>query len=265
VLVVASAALVWSTERDLHPRPRPVHDDAATTRRRKTAAAFEGASEVLRSRYLVLIVGIVIAYEFAAAMTDFVVSVVFERAYTDETELAQMFGRLGWIASGVALASQLVIVPLLLPHKRLALLLPPIAMGLASIGLALVPVVAFAIVLSASDRGFNYSLQQATKETLYVPLSDVQKYKAKAFIDMFVDRAGKAISSLALMAVIATSGVSIPISLAVALGAIVVWVIAAALLGPAYARTIAARAPEPRGAEPAADGWSSTSSSRPVA
>lgn len=45
----------------------------------------------------------------------------------------------------------------------------------------------------------SYSLQQATNETLYVPLRDTAKYKAKAFIDMFVDRAGKALSALCLV------------------------------------------------------------------
>jgi hypothetical protein len=48
-----------------------------------------------------------------------------------------------------------------------------------------------AMLLSAADRGLNYSLQQATKETLYVPLTDVQKYKGKAVIDMLIDGWGQ--------------------------------------------------------------------------
>jgi AAA family ATP:ADP antiporter len=235
-LRLASAAIVAASESLLHPRPRPI--DAK--HHAKAGAAFEGARLVGRSPYLLLIVGVVVGYEFAAAVTDFVVSVVFERAYPDQAVLAQMFGRLGWIVSAVALLSQLVVVPLLLPRKRVALLVPPLAMGLATLGLAIVPIVAMAFVLSASDRGLNYSLQQVTKETLYIPLTDVERYKAKAFIDMFVDRAGKAVSSLALVIVIAASGVSIEISLGVALGALLVWLACAALLGPSYARKAAA-------------------------
>ena len=53
-------------------------------------------------------------------------------------------------------------------------------MALATIGLSIVPIVGMAILLSAADRGLNYSLQQATKENLYVPLTDAQKYKGKA-------------------------------------------------------------------------------------
>jgi AAA family ATP:ADP antiporter len=237
-LMLVSAALVTASERFLHPRPRPL----APERRAPISSALEGARLVVHSRYLLLIVCIVVGYEFAAAMTDWVVSVVFARAYPEEAELSQMFGRLGWIVSGVALVSQIVVVPLLLPRKRVALLIPPLAMMAATVGLAFVPIVAVAILMSASDRGLNYSLQQVTKETLYVPLTDAEKYKAKAFIDMLVDRAGKAASSIALIVVIAASGISISISLVVALAALALWMVGAALLGPAYER----RVPRPR-------------------
>src|SRR5690606_27438959 len=121
--MLGSAVLAGTSESLLRPRPRPVHEEEAAARR---SAALDGARLVWRSPYLLLIVGVVVAYEFAAAMTDFVVSVVFERTYTDQDILAQMFGRVGWIVSGVALLSQLVIVPLLLPRKRAALLVPPL-------------------------------------------------------------------------------------------------------------------------------------------
>ena len=84
----------------------------------------------------------------------------------------------------------------------------------------------------------NYSLQQATKETLYVPLSDAERYKAKAFIDMLTDRAAKALASVALIAIIAVAGPSIPASLVVALIALAVWALSANALGSAYRRVV---------------------------
>jgi AAA family ATP:ADP antiporter len=245
-LVFGCAAIAWASE----SRLRPHGEGGASVEARRTASAsvLEGAREVVRSRYLLLIVGVVVGYEFAAAMTDFVVSVTFERAFTDEAELAQMFGRLGWVVSCVGLVSQLVIVPYLLPRKRLALLVPPVAMCIAALGMVALPIVSMAFLLGASDRGLNYSLQQATKETLYVPLSEVQKYKAKAFIDMLMDRLGKALSAIALMLVIAVDGMSLTVSLVVALGAIAVWLVSAVLLGPAYEKQLA-KSPAVRGSE----------------
>ena len=237
-LCAGCGALVWIGDRWLHPSPRAIDRTAPT---HGMAAATQGLREVFASRYLLLIVGVVVCYEFAAAMTDFVVNVVFERAFSSEVQLAQMFGRLGWIVSLTALVSQMLLVPVILPAKRTSLLIPPVAMGLAAIGLSVVPIVGVAILLSAADRGLNYSLQQATKETLYVPLTDAQKYKGKAVIDMFVDRLGKALSAIALIAAVAWSGVSIPILLAVALAAILIWALCASQLGRAYAWRAAGR------------------------
>ena len=238
-LCILGAFVVWLSERTFHPAPRAV----LPMRKRGVRAAMEGVREVAGSRYLLLIVGVVVTYEFAAAMTDFVVNVVFARAFSSEVDLARMFGRLGWIVSVTALVSQIALVPMILPLKRLALLAPPAAMALAAVALVVLPGVSMAILLSAADRGLNYSLQQATKETLYVPLTDRQKYKGKAVIDMFVDRLGKAASAVALIAVIGVAGLSISILIAVALAAIAVWIACADRLGRAYATRAEARTP----------------------
>lgn len=232
--ITLGVTLAWTAERVLKPAPRVI----ARTSARGMKDALEGARQVLRDSYLLKIVGIVVAYEFAAALTDFVINIVFERAFATEVELAQMWGRLGWIVSGTALLCQIVLVPVLLPRKRAALLVPPVAMAAATLLLAFMPVVSVAIVLAASDRGLNYSLQQVTKETLYVPLRDLERYKAKAFIDMFVDRAAKALSSVALLAVMAFTGVSILASLALAFGALMLWARWASSLGRSYSRRI---------------------------
>jgi AAA family ATP:ADP antiporter len=234
-LGVLCALIVSWAERRLHPAPRRPHVEQQSG----TASMSEGLRVVLRSRYLLLIVCIVVGYEFAAAMTDYVVSVIFEGAFLDQDELAQMFGRLGWVVSSSAIAIQLLLVPLLLPHKRVALLVPPIAMAVGTGLLVVFPIVSVAFFMSVTDRALNYSLQQVTKETLYVPLTDVERYKSKALIDMVVDRGGKALSALVLMALLAAGGSSITSSLLVALGALALWTVAGSALGNAYAKKVA--------------------------
>jgi ATP:ADP antiporter, AAA family len=238
-----AGVLGWSAEAVLRPAPR-----ALVVRRAPVLLeAFEGARKVLRSNYLLWMVGVVVAYESAAALTEFVINVIFERSFHSELELTQMYGRLGWIVSVTALASQLFIVPVLLPAKRIALLLPPLVMAAATLSLALMPVVSLAIIMAASDRGLNYSLQQVTRETLYVPLGDTERYKAKAFIDMFVDRAAKALASLMLVVVMPFTGSSLLATLVLALGALVFWTRCAHALGLSYGRIVAEREPEPTG------------------
>jgi AAA family ATP:ADP antiporter len=240
-LVLGSGAFAWGVERRLKPAPRVIE----ATNKPALDTAFEGARHVVHNPYLLGIVGVVVAYEFAAALGDFAINVVFERTFRSETAIAQMYGRMGWIVSATALAAELVLVPLLLPHKRIALLVPPVAMALATLGLAALPLVPLAMLLAASDRGLNYSLQQVTKETLYVPLTDLERYKAKAFIDMFVDRGAKALSSVALLIVIALVGVSIVGALALAFVALVIWIVCANALGRRYQRYVAEHSSEP--------------------
>ena len=45
----------------------------------------------------------------------------------------------------------------------------------------------------------SYSINQTSKEILYLPLDPVSKYKGKAFIDMFVLRAAKTLGAVILL------------------------------------------------------------------
>jgi len=228
-MVAASAQLGALTERVLHPPQR--HLAPAPKKKRTFATALDGAREVRASRYLMLMVGVVIAYEIAATLADFGINVVFEHSFTNEVELVKMYGRLGWIVSITAIVVQMLIVPFLLPAKRVALLLPPAIMFAGAVGVVIVPVIATAVVLAAADRGLNYSIQQSTKESLYVPLNDAQKYKAKAFIDMFVDRVAKALAAFFLIFIIRTAGESVRLTLVVSCIAMMVWLGSARRLG----------------------------------
>ncbi len=225
--VVGCAVLGSITERVLHPpqRQRLAFD------RGDVGSALDGVHEVRKSHYLLLLVGVVVAYEFAATLADYGVNVVFEQEHLTPERLESMYGRLGWIASGVGVVAQLVLVPLVLPSKRIALVVPPIALLASAVGVVIVPVLLTAFVMASIDRGLNISLQQSTRESLYVPLTDAQKYKAKAFIDMFVDRAAKAGASLVLLALIAVVDGSPRVTIGVGCMAILVWIASARRLG----------------------------------
>jgi len=78
-----------------------------------------------------------------------------------------------------------------------ALAFLPAAVMVSSIGFFVVPSLLAAASMSVSDNAFNYSINQSAREALYVPTSKNAKYKAKAFIDMFVQRLAK-VASVAL-------------------------------------------------------------------
>jgi ATP:ADP antiporter, AAA family len=75
-----------------------------------------------------------------------------------------------------------------------ALLVLPVVVLAASVGFLALPVLWAGSLLSVADNGLNYSINQSAREALYVPTSRAEKYRAKAFIDVFVQRFAKALA-----------------------------------------------------------------------
>ena len=53
--------------------------------------------------------------------------------------------------------------------------------------------------MSISQNGLNYSMQQTARESLYVVTTPDEKYKARAFTNMFVQRLAKGLSIFLMM------------------------------------------------------------------
>lgn len=87
-----------------------------------------------------------------------------------------------------------------------ALLFLPVTITLGAVGFFIVPSLAFVTLMSASDNSFNYSINQSAKEALYTPTTREQKYRAKAFIDMFVQRVSKVLAVVLNLVVAAYVG-----------------------------------------------------------
>jgi len=114
-----------------------------------------------------------------------------------------------------------------------ALLVLPIAALGGSAGFFLFPALWTGSFLNTADNAFSYSINQSAKEALYVPTTHEEKYKAKAFIDMFVQRFAKSIAvgiSLVLTTFFASFSAIRWLSLVVA-AILVVWILAARYAG----------------------------------
>ena len=82
---------------------------------------------------------------------------------------------------------------------RIILLLFPLMLLLCFGGIAFWPFLGFALAIKASDKSLSFSINQYTRELLYIPVSPELKYKAKIFIDMFLNRFAKGIGALILL------------------------------------------------------------------
>ena len=178
----------------------------------KVNAATEGAKLVFKSRYLLAVMGIIGLYEIVSNIVEFQFSATVESSGMEGTEIDAFFGLWGWLISGISILAQLFLTPFLMNRKSIgaALFVLPIVDLILSGGFLIMPGLYMAMLLSASDNGFNYSINQSAKESLYTPTSRDVKYKAKAFIDMFIQRFAKVLAvvlNLVFAAYVGISGV----------------------------------------------------------
>lgn len=157
--------------------------------------ALEGAKLVFRSRYLLAIVAIVGLYEITSQVLDFQFKATIAH-YLDGPDIGKQMTLVYAISNWVSMLVQFFLTSLVMTRAGLtvALLVLPTAIACGSVGFLALPILWAGSLLNTADSGFAYSINQSAKEALYVPTSKDEKYKAKAFIDMFVQRFAKVVA-----------------------------------------------------------------------
>lgn len=163
---------------------------------RSASTALEGAKLVFTSKYLLAIMGIIATYELVSNIIDFQLAATIEQQIEADLEKDSFFALVGQLIGLVSIGVQLLLTAFVMKKFgiKAALLFLPVAILLGTTGFLVVPGLLFVAMMSVSDNALNYSINQSAKEALYVPTSQDVKYKAKAFIDMFVQRSAKVIS-----------------------------------------------------------------------
>jgi len=205
---------------------------------RRASAVWEGARVVFKSRYLLAIAVLVGVYELVSNVADFQLATFVEMQIAGSTEKDAFFGFIGQITGIVSILVQLFVTTFVLRRfgAGVALFFLPVAFLIGSAGFLVIPTLFLVAFLRVSDNGLNYSINQSAREALYTPTSQDAKYKAKAFIDMFIQRAAKVVAvglNLGLTVLVATqvrwlSLISIPL--------IVVWILLARYLKREFSR-----------------------------
>jgi AAA family ATP:ADP antiporter len=194
-LVIMAVAFAAGRIVDRKPPARAGPEPAADEPKQTGNPAVEGATLVFRSSYLLAIVGIVGLYEIVSTIMDFQFTSTVVH-YVEPDEIGRYLSTVYLITNCVSLIVQLFLTSFVMTRFGVgtALLVLPIAALSASTGLLALPVLLVGSMLNTADNGFSYSINQSAKEALYVPTTRDEKYKAKAFIDMFVQRFAKAVA-----------------------------------------------------------------------
>ncbi len=193
-LLLALAA-AWGIAR-LQPE-RPPGQPPAAEPERIGGSAWEGLRALLSSRYLLGIASYVVILAIMATFIYFT-RLQMVAAQGEGLDLrTALFARIDLITQLTTLVLQVLVAGHLMKrigvHITLALL--PLTAALGFIGLALVGSLAALIVFEACFRAVQRALMRPARETLFTVVSREDKYKAKAFIDTFIYRAGDVVGA----------------------------------------------------------------------
>ncbi len=206
ICVGATLGIMLAAEVAARFAPRPdavrVTASAAAAAPSTGGAALEGARVVFRSKYLLAIVAIVGLYEIASTITDFMFTTTITH-YLSGPDIGRQFSRVFALTNWVSMFVQFFLTSLVMTRFGMAtaLMVLPVALLTGSAAFLVVPILWTGSLLNTADNGFSYSINQSAKEALYVPVARHEKYQAKAFIDMFVQRAAKVVAVLVSLAV----------------------------------------------------------------
>jgi AAA family ATP:ADP antiporter len=228
ILIVLAA---WSAGRHVEV---PLAPATAEPEQPEHSPATEGARLVFRSPYLLSIVAIVGLYEVISTIMDFQFTATIAH-YLSGPDIGAQFALVFSITNWVSLLVQLFLTGFVMSRFGIgiALLVLPCTIAMGSSAFLLFPMLWMGSLLNTADNGFSYSINQSAKEALYVPTSSAEKYRAKAFIDMFVQRFAKAVAvviSLGLTFAFSDFDSIRYLSL-ITLALLVVWVMAARYAG----------------------------------
>ncbi|MGE0359220.1 MAG: Npt1/Npt2 family nucleotide transporter [Vicinamibacterales bacterium] len=192
--------------------------------------------QISQSPYLRSIAWVVGLSAFATTIGGWQFKALAKAHVPDTDQLAAFFGTFNMVAGAASLVLQVVLTGRVLRAfgVGVALFIVPVAMASASLGVIVLGTLAAASALKASDQVLRYSIDKATVELLYLPLSAADTFRVKSFIDTVVYRLGDGMGGLAVLAAAAWFGWN-PMQVGwVTLAAVLAWMAAAAAARTRY-------------------------------
>jgi len=200
-LVLALGAARWVTR--LHPdrtEPAPGQTSGAPGSDEPAVIggnAWEGLQAVSRSPYLLAICAYVLILAVMVTFLYFTRLQMVAALGTDLDMRTATFARIDMITQIATLLLQAVITGHLMRRLGVAvtLALLPLTAALGFLGLAIAGSLAALIAFEAAFRAVQRGIMRPARETLFTVVERADRYKAKAFIDTFVYRAGDVVGA----------------------------------------------------------------------
>ena len=204
-----------------------------------------GFALVFSDRYLLLIAFLMLVYNLVNTNGEYILGKTVVMLYTkahgaaatgglDEKKvIGEFYGNFFTMVNLIAAAIQAFVVSRVLKlfGVRVALLVLPVVAMAGYIAMAFVPLLSFIRTAKMAENSLDYSLQNTTRNSLYLPTSREAKYKAKQANDTFFVRFGDVVSAGIVFAGTTWLGFAPKHFALVNVGLIVIWLVLAVAIG----------------------------------
>lgn len=203
--VAASVVSVFVARRPRSRVPRGAADGSAGGPAR--GAFGDAVQAISQSRYLRLIAALVFLVAIATQWVGFQLSVVADSRFAgDADHLTRFYSSFNLYLGVAAFLLQLFATgPFLRRYgMTFAILLLPFSLFGGTALIFVLPAFGSVLLTAAFDQGLRFSIDKASYELLYLPLTSRQRAQLKALIDIVVNRSADAVGAILLG--IATQG-----------------------------------------------------------
>ncbi len=163
---------------------------------------------ILRSRHLMLTVGIISLTVMTSSFIDFQFKSLSWEAFSDPGDLTAFLGRFYGRMSLLSFLVQGLLATRLIRWLGAGsvLFVLPLVLAMGAGMMFVVPGLMAAMVMRGGDISLKYSLDKTSRELLFLPIPFALKKRTKVFLDMLVDRWARGLAGALLLLLTAVLG-----------------------------------------------------------
>lgn len=159
---------------------------------------------IMKNRHLLLLCGLVAVSIIVTTLIDFQFNTVVENAQPERDLRTAFLGTFFTLLLIFSYVLHVFLTNRVLKNYgiRAALVLAPAVLLACAAAIFLVPLsflLHWAVMTKGADKSLAHSLNQSVKELLYIPVPADIKYKAKMFIDMFINKFAKGAGAILIL------------------------------------------------------------------
>lgn len=214
----------------------------------KAVKGRSGFALVFSDRYLLLIAFLMLLYNLVNTNGEYILGRTVVSLFTsahgaaaagglDEKKVVgEFYGNFFTLVNIISALLQALVVSRVIKHfgVRVALLVLPVVAMIGYVGMAFVPLLAFIRTAKLAENSIDYSLQNTTRNALYLPTSREAKYKAKQANDTFFVRFGDVLSAGVVFAGTTWLGFAARQFALVNVVLVAIWLVLAVVIGNRY-------------------------------